>query len=50
MEAGGGVTVEEAGFRDKNGLGVKYGGLKEVTQGSVFLRMGLDGKAMDGKL
>ena len=50
MEAGGAVRVEEGGFGDKNGLRVKYRGLKEVTQGSVFFRMGLDGEAMDGKL
>ena len=50
MEAGGSIRVEEAGFGDKNGLRVKYGGLKEVTQGSIFFRMGLDGEAMDGEL
>ena len=50
MEAGGAITIEEAGFGDKDGLRVKYGGLKVVTQGSVFFRMGLDGEAMDGKL
>ena len=32
MEAGGAVRVEEAGFGDKNGLRVKYGGLKEVMR------------------
>ena len=42
--------VEEAGFGDKNGLRVKYGGLKEVAQGSVIFRVGLDWEAMDGKL
>ena len=50
MEVGGSIRVEEAGFGDKNGLRVKYGGLKQVTQGRVLLRMGLDGEAMDGKL
>ena len=50
MEAGGAVRVEEAGYGDKNGLRVKNRGLMEVTQGSDFFRMGLDGEAMDGKL
>ena len=50
MEAGGAIRVEEAGFGDKNGLRVKYGGLKEVSQGSVFFRMGLNRGTMDGKL
>ena len=50
MEVGGSVRVEEAGFGDKNRQGVQYGGLKEVTQGSVVFRVGLDGEAMDGKL
>ena len=38
MEPGGSIRVEEAGFGDKNGLRVKYGGLKEITQGSVLFR------------
>ena len=50
MEAGGAIRVQEAGFGNKNGVRVKYGGLKEVRQGSVFFRIGLDGEAMDGKL
>ena len=50
MEAGGSIRVEEGGFGDKNGLRVKCGGLKEVTQGRIFFRMGLDGEAMDGEL
>ena len=50
MLAGGLVWVEEAGFGDKNRLRVKNGGLKEVTQASVGLRVSLDGQAMDGKL
>ena len=50
MEAGGSVWVEEAGFRDEDRLGVKNGGLKEVAQSSVGLRVSLDRQAMDGKL
>ena len=50
MEAGGSIWVEEAGFGDKDKLRVKNGGLKEVTQGIVGLRVSLDGEAMDGNL
>ena len=50
VEAGGSIWVEEAGFGDKDRLRVKNGGLKEVTQGSVGLRVSRDGQAMDGKL
>ena len=50
METGGSIRVEEADFGDKDRLRVKNRGLKEVTQGSVSLRVSLDGQAMDGKL
>ena len=52
MEAGGSIWIEEAGFGDEDRLRVKKGGLKEVTQGSVRLRVSLDGQAtgMDGEL
>ena len=50
MATGGPVWIEEAGFRDEDRLRVKNRGLEEVTQGSVSLRMSLDGQAMDGEL
>ena len=50
METGGPIRIKEAGFGDEDGLGVKNRGLEEVTQGSVSLRMSLDGQAMDGEL
>ena len=50
METGGSIRVEEAGFGDKDRVRVKNGGLKEVTQGRVSLRVSLDGQAMDGEL
>ena len=50
MEAGRAIRVEEAGFGNKNGPRIKYGGLKEVTQGSILFRMYVDGEARDGKL
>ena len=50
METGGPVWIEEAGFGDEDRLRVKNRGLEEVTQGSVSLRMSLDGQAMDGEL
>ena len=50
MEAEGSIRVEEAGFGNTNRRGIKYGGLKEVTQNSVVLSVSLDGEAMDGKL
>ena len=50
MEAGGSICIEEAGFGDEDRLSVKNGGLKEVTPGSVSLRVSLDGEAIDGEL
>ena len=50
MEMGGSIWIEEAGFGDKDRLRLKNGGLKEVTQGSVSLRVSLDGQAMDGEM
>ena len=50
METGCSIRVDEAGFGDKDRLGFNNGGLKEVTQCSVSLRVSLDGVAMDGEL
>ena len=50
METEGSIWIEEAGFGDKDRLRVKNGGLKEVRQGSISLRVSLDGQAMDGEL
>ena len=50
METGGPIWIEEAGFGDEDGLGVNNRGLEEGKQGSVSLRMSLDGQAMDGEL
>ena len=50
METGGLIWIEEAGFRDEDRLRIKNRGLEEVTQGSVSLRMSLDGQAMEGEL
>ena len=50
VETGGSIWVQEAGFGDKERLRVKNGGLKEVIQGSVGLRVSLDRQAIDGKL
>ena len=44
------MWIKEVGFVDEDGLGIKNRGLEEVTQGSVSLRMSLDGQAMDGEL
>ena len=41
--------MEEVGFGDKDRVRVKNGPLNVVTQGSVGLRVSLDGKGMDGK-
>ena len=50
METGGPIWIEEAGFGDEDRLRIKNRGLEEVAQGSVNLRMSLDGQAMDGEL
>ena len=50
METGGLIWIEEAGFGDEDGLRIKNRGLEVVTQGSVRLRMSLNGQAMDGEL
>ena len=50
METGGQIWIEEAGFGDEDRLGIKNRGLEEVTQGSVNLKMSLDGQAMNGEL
>ena len=49
MVAGGPIRVEEAGFRNENRLGIEYGGLEEVLQGSVVFGVSLDGQTMDGE-
>ena len=49
-EARGSIWIEDAGFGDENRLRVKNRRLKEVTQGTVCLRVSLDGQAMDGEL
>ena len=50
METGGPNWIEEAGFGDEDRLGIKNRGLEEVAQGSVSLRMSLDGQAMNREL
>ena len=47
---GGSIQVEEAGFGNKTGLRIEYGGLEEVTKGSVVFRVSLDGETVDGEL
>ena len=50
MGTGLAVRVEEAGFGDKTGLGVKDRGLEHVGKTGVIVRMGPDGETMYCKL